>query len=1065
MASFSYARHIRAETGQKRSLVASIGEDLTSAAKRTAAPFSGTAARPDRGTNATVPVARWSYQAMQEGDVAFVDATQSSGIKPGYFLQAASMSTLNKLMANEDWLVDDPYKLFVDTPARHSYVCDGTDKKFKRSMATKQFSDSRLEANHPCMRFILEGVVCAKTDMLTAESAVPNSYSMTDLDGAEAVVAVAGQSTLNSYDHGAMSKSRVLDHVYVVLMTQLVRADKHKLQYGLINSLHVWHGHVGKHFGNDSVVLKVWQLGRLIDVNYARDRDAKRLLKLIVAIKPLVARAPSRKGIQSGMVPVDGDQTLEMLKLPTTPKEKAKHFKSRNEQTQAQKDCKSFISSRLFARLAMSPGPTTAQLLEIQTLQSQLGALREQSQLSNEENARLKRIIQRLNSNGSSGNDNAGRITDLERVLADAKSAEDYLQRENIRIAEELEFYYEASQGHEAEIDELEKKLYDARIEIYALKQDIKRLEEELETLRGSPSAEVIALRKELEMTTIVKSNVTAELNALKSSSAGSSSSSGSSAPADNARVEELTRVVSALEEEKKALLQQLQSRQRIEHAEDFGDEGDPEALKIASASFIQVLKYRNKGELSEGEKALSTQATLDFEDKLAELTNNQLDQVDAAATWFTTIDAKGLSSFFIKDEYDKYMDDLVETRMKDRLFLSQNKIKAGDEDKINKIKQLRQVQVELAEQGKADADEKRTMYSYILGYNTPEGAFEWKTNLENNKVEESFLSALTLKIEKLKSKGNDPEKRINKLTQERRTAKELNVAQEAQRLRDVEMYAKRAAEMRGHMRVYNTWKGVWQALYNGNANDAPPEYKKAWKNNRDILQFLAINRDDAVKNLNLDALVSSQLKRREEVRGLMYLSHLASKDFSKLIEKLEELDKKSPRPGPYELILLDSDFAVPAWATTYKPDANFEPGTESDLTEKTDDKRTVPTKEEPKERTNERKKQRDITKWALDNYFLEKQKKTTVMPKDEWTEDDIDETHRKSFKRVDGKWKRVEKQSGDSGQNEPTPPMGGGLPPPPVLGGGPMAPPPPQPPVLGGGPLPPPPPPNPPKK
>ena len=1050
MASFSYAAHVRAETGQKRPLASAIGEDLTAASKRTAAPFSGTAALPDRGTNATLPVARWSYEAMQEGDVAFVNATASSGVKPGFFLQSVGMNTLNAMMRQEEYLLGDPLNLMKPTLARHSYVCNSG--MYERSKPTKQFTDSTLETNHPARSFILEGVVCAKTDALNADE-------MIDVGGAEGVVAVGGLSALNVYNHSAMSKSRVLDHVYVVLMAKRVtRNNKWMLQYGLINSLHVWHGHVEKHFGS-VVVLKVWQLGRIVDTNYARDRDDNKLLKLIVAIKPLIARAPNDEKTKGGMVPVDGDKTLEALVLPTSIEGRLEFYKERNEQIKQQEQCKDHISRKSFAALRMSPGLTTNQKLEIDKLNSQLDALRKQSQRSNEENALLKLRIQRLNSKGASGNDKADRITELERLLAEVRSAEDSLQEENSRIADELAFFLQTSQDYEAEIKDLKKKLADARDEIYALQQDIKRLEEELETLRGSPSEEVIALRKDLELTTKVKNNVTAELNALKS--AGSSSSSGSSVPADNARIEELTRVVSTLEEEKQDLLQQLQSRQRLEEAEEYGDEGNPEALKAAAASFIQVLQYRNKGKLSKDENAASSRALLDFENRLAELTNQQLGQVNAAATWLTnSIDAKALSSFFIKNEYDKYVDDFVEASMKDKAFLSQRGIKANDEDRTTKIEQLRQSQVELSVQKKANADEKRALYSEILGYDTTEGIEGWRTNLKNNKVEESFLSALTLKIKNIGDKGKTPEQRINKLTQERKAAKELEEAREAKRLRDNEMLAKKAAEMRSHMRVYNEWKGVWQALYNNSAENAPKEYKNAWTNYETlkVLKFLAMDRTEAInssKAFKAPDYSAFAFKRREEVRGLLYVFFLTPRDNSNKLElsapvkeflipalnnKLEELDKKSPRPGPNNLNPdVDPDFVLPDWAKGYKPDANFKAATVSDLdaTVETDDKRTGPTKEELEK---EAKKIREIAKWALNNVFKGKAGQITDLPKDEWTEQDIAEKDREAFKRVGEKWERVIKQSGGSGDNQAKPQ--GGTPQPPSMKPPPMAPP-----------------------
>lgn len=389
MASFSYASHVRAETGQKRPLASAVGDDLTSAAKRTAPPFSGTAARPDRGTNATIPVARWSYEALQEGDVAFVNATGASGVKLGFFLQSVSMQTLNTLMADEEWLVDDPQQLFAKISPRHSYTCDAS-KLYKRSPPAKAFDKSMLPYGHPARVYALEGVVCAKTDALSAEG-------MIDVNGAEGVVAVGGLSALNSYNHSAMSKSRVLDHVYVVLMARRVRTGKYALECGLMNSLHVWHGHFGKHYGADTTVLAVSQLGRVVDTKYAKDRDAKKLLKIVVAIKPLVAREPSRDPGSPGLVPVDAEKVLETLTLPSNIGDKVEFYKARIEQLRQQKGCKSNISTRNFASLLKPTVLTAAQIQQIKNLEAQVRQL-EQEKRAAAQQAQQAQQLQSKNS-------------------------------------------------------------------------------------------------------------------------------------------------------------------------------------------------------------------------------------------------------------------------------------------------------------------------------------------------------------------------------------------------------------------------------------------------------------------------------------------------------------------------------------------------------------------------------------------------------------------------------------------------------------------------------------------
>jgi len=383
MASFSYASHVRAETGTKRPLAASIGEDLTSVAKRTAAPFSGTAARPDRGTNATIPVARWSLDALQEGDIAFVNRASASGIKPGYFLHSVSMTQFNIMMSEEEFLVNDPQLLFSLKAPRHSYVCNAA-KQYQRSSASKVFDKNKLPYGHPARSYALEGVVSTKTDALHPDGLI-------DIHGAEGVVAVGGLGTLNTYNHSAASKSRVLDHVYIVLMAKKVKPGRHALQCGIINSLHIWHGHFEKHYP-DCTVLSCAQLGRIVDTNYAYDRDNRRLLKIIVAIKPLVARVPSKNANESGMVPVDADKVLKTLKLADSTGKKVDQYKGRIQQLEQQKGCKSNISLRKFSNIHKPAVLTGEQIQKIDILNKQVKLLQEEKSNLQVENIRLAEV-------------------------------------------------------------------------------------------------------------------------------------------------------------------------------------------------------------------------------------------------------------------------------------------------------------------------------------------------------------------------------------------------------------------------------------------------------------------------------------------------------------------------------------------------------------------------------------------------------------------------------------------------------------------------------------------------
>ena len=384
MASFSYATHVRAETGQKRTLALVVADDLTSVAKRAAPPFSGTAARPDRGTNATMPVARWSYDPLQEGDVAFVNRSNAQGVVPGFFLHSVSMEALNAMMAEEKFLVADPQALLTDTPARHSYVCKSG--VYERSPPAKVFDKNKLEPSHPARSYILEGVVCAKTDALHADE-------MIDVGGAEGVVAVGGLSALNGRNHSAVTKTRVLDHVYVILMARPARLGKFALQFGLINSIHVWHGHFEKHYPG-ATVLAVSQLGRVIDTNYAKDRDHKKLFKIIVAVKPLVARKPSSDPSSPGLVPVDADKILDALSLPESISEKTSFYSAQKNQEQQQKSCKSNLSLRNFSTI-LKPTVLTAQnIQQIANLQAQVKRLereREAAKIQAEEAAKETR--------------------------------------------------------------------------------------------------------------------------------------------------------------------------------------------------------------------------------------------------------------------------------------------------------------------------------------------------------------------------------------------------------------------------------------------------------------------------------------------------------------------------------------------------------------------------------------------------------------------------------------------------------------------------------------------------
>ena len=132
----------------------------------------------------------------------------------------------------------------------------------------------------------------------------------------------------------------------------------------------------------DTTVLKVWKLGKVVDTNYSRDRDNQKLLKIIVSIHPVVARAPSGDPESPGLVPVDADKIMNVMALKTNINDRVQVYKQRNEQTKQQEQCKSSISSKSFAALRLSPGLTTEQVAEIQNLKSQLDALR---QIKNQE--------------------------------------------------------------------------------------------------------------------------------------------------------------------------------------------------------------------------------------------------------------------------------------------------------------------------------------------------------------------------------------------------------------------------------------------------------------------------------------------------------------------------------------------------------------------------------------------------------------------------------------------------------------------------------------------------------
>lgn len=243
------------------------------------APFRATSARNDRGTNATIPVARTCSTKLQVGQVAFVYRSAgpvgSDGkehcLVPSKGLDGldhiVSLEQLNDMLALPENAVTTPSAdasgLFVETAAARS-VYRIKDAKTVTRIGIKfaTFNASIVDYSHPVNQYALDGIVCSEADgdehdndgyhntarsreskpvcNVGVQGPVPlNTLHIPSIHEASyAAVRGPEESRRRPAEHVFVEPARVLSVVYVVLVAsrKSPTATTWTLQYNIVSS-------------------------------------------------------------------------------------------------------------------------------------------------------------------------------------------------------------------------------------------------------------------------------------------------------------------------------------------------------------------------------------------------------------------------------------------------------------------------------------------------------------------------------------------------------------------------------------------------------------------------------------------------------------------------------------------------------------------------------------------------------------------------------------------------------------------------------------------------------------
>ena len=210
-------------SGYKRSFN-SIGEVAVGEFKRPAS-LPASALRNDRGTNATLPVARCCSIPLYPGEVAFVrtgKGLRSLG-EGTNFLPIVSLSQINEM------LLDNPVTPMQGTRENASNLLERKDSKHIFGMSKSkavplkydEFDPTKMtdDLAHPLHAYALDGVVCSASDARDGQ-VESRRYTQRE-EAAGCNVAVGGQSPLVAASMKGQAV-RMTSRVYVVLVANRV---------------------------------------------------------------------------------------------------------------------------------------------------------------------------------------------------------------------------------------------------------------------------------------------------------------------------------------------------------------------------------------------------------------------------------------------------------------------------------------------------------------------------------------------------------------------------------------------------------------------------------------------------------------------------------------------------------------------------------------------------------------------------------------------------------------------------------------------------------------------------
>jgi hypothetical protein len=574
--------------------------------------------------------------------------------------------------------------------------------------------------------------------------------------------------------------------------------------------------------------------------------------------------------------------------------------------------------------------------------------------------------------------------------------------------------------------------------------------------------------------------------------------------PSSAERIAALELQNALLKDDNKDLSNQLGNKRVLDTVEDT-DEGSDDVFNAATKAMLdQIVAQNARNErdkrgvkltvVQQEEETVSNKTRGDeFELRMNQLTNKQLERINEAIEWIQGIPSKQQGVVLDKQQYDAYLDVEIDTRLQDKSILSQQGIKRNDPDRESKIEAFR---LRLREQREAEiafADASRERVKNVLGLNDTNALREWSINLTDAASDTQGKGAATsvwslliqniLNDNKLSTPALRTEAIFNKRSRKKEEdAKRREKAEENRRAAEADQL-----QMAGHLRVYNAWKGVWQALADGRAlNDdlkqADPDTFKRWSSqlNQKYLRLLAMDRNEA-KAFKVSAKTntfSTKIFSRPEVRGLLYTFFLNAKEavqvpgddgyvdinpviknqwLPQLRDRLKELDKQNPRPDIAD-VELDPGEVLPRWAISYKPTSDFKPASEAEINEKPSNNKVVIDDVTKEEAEAARKRTRAARKWILLNNLPSPPIRPPSMPDDDWTEDDLGELAKYFTPKEGGGWERIKDAAAPASTPATTPETTPGSPKPPLLAPPPLAPPPLAPPPLAPPPLAPPP-------